>query len=834
MNSINLVISGNLTGFSRFFASSGANEILNEIKFDFDYRNFLTFLNSGEKAYVVSFAPTVIAVSLVTRLLDSFRRPGVLVVTLLLPRRGKVESAMNPQNKNALYQLLNEINDKFYERNFVNGMVNQNAAVLMQDYYSDILANYVLASDGMQRNINATIDVESPNKRLGYVQTSEANVPLYLATPCRRSYEGCHHVFFAQKPVQNLIAEEPVEVVYYRVQVTNNRQTLSSVTLNDKIPNIRPEEGEIDIDKNFTYQQVLNGEAGRNITAILNGETLEITYRFGLEEKTIKFIFNEDGKDIPFTSIMPVLESNGTVINIPSETYTFQGKEIYGPKRIKSRGTEYQIKRESETLDLRRISDTCVIQVEHCFPLKLYFHSSESNPKKMVFKSAYASYTFNVTDSLDEVLSGYPEDYVYSVESLYYEKVTGSLPSAGSHFNIELKPIKKTVVSGSSANSRASDNVNNSGAKHIQEAHYGTNGNAKSEKTYARSTPRRNGGTIQLNGGDSSQYPPLKPKDNKYKKMPIVAGALAVCILYLVLSYRFEFFPFSKSSSSTGVTETVEEYDKNIRFSYIDADGDTIKSNDISYDRFMKNVKLEISPDEQKTYLGPKKDGDIGDYYQLSGDLQDILEYIIKVNLSDEKINEDLVIKTEELTKESFDTIIFVKLKIRVSEIKLYGELIEKSNNKEKISKVKRDDYQTKIDKIDGSLGRTKEFLRKLLNILDVDEGVDIKKETPKEESKSKAGDKSEKNTRPQTDSSKLPEEVKQRIEHGDIITSGIMETIENAKHQEILKKYNAWHEKTYKNYEYKMKEKVKKQLSDCSTYSELSTVVKNNIIKKE
>lgn len=52
---ISVIISGNLTGFSRFYASANANDIYNEAKFDFDYRNFLTFINAGEKAYAISF-----------------------------------------------------------------------------------------------------------------------------------------------------------------------------------------------------------------------------------------------------------------------------------------------------------------------------------------------------------------------------------------------------------------------------------------------------------------------------------------------------------------------------------------------------------------------------------------------------------------------------------------------------------------------------------------------------------------------------------------------------------------------------------------------------------
>ena len=182
MNNIALIISGNLTGFQNFYASPNANEIYKEAKFDFDYRNFLTFLNNDDKAYAISFAPSVISVSLVTRILDSFRRPGVLVVSILLPRNKKVESAMNAQNNKALYQLLNAVHDTFREKNFVNGMVNQNAAVLMQDYYTDILSNFVLVPDGLQRPINARIDVSSPNKRLGYVKSTENNVPLYLSS----------------------------------------------------------------------------------------------------------------------------------------------------------------------------------------------------------------------------------------------------------------------------------------------------------------------------------------------------------------------------------------------------------------------------------------------------------------------------------------------------------------------------------------------------------------------------------------------------------------------------------------------------------------------------
>lgn len=336
MNNIGLIISGNLTGFSRFYASPNANDIYNEAKFDFDYRNFLTFLNNDDKAYAISFAPTVISVSLVTRILDSFRRPGVLVVSILLPRNKKVESAMNSQNNKALYQLLNAVHDTFREKNFVNGMVNQNAAVLMQDYYTDILSNFVLVPDGLQRPINSRIDVSSPNKRLGYVKSTEDNVPLYLSSLCRKSYESYHHVFIAENAPQN-IDEEPIEVVFYSVKITNNGQRFQNVKLTDKIYNLQPEEGEIDIDKNFTYQQVVNGEAGRNIVASFAGDTIEITYRFGQEKRNIQFSFVDGGVVVPFASISPrVTLSNGEKFNIGSENWTFEGKEIYDRKTIES------------------------------------------------------------------------------------------------------------------------------------------------------------------------------------------------------------------------------------------------------------------------------------------------------------------------------------------------------------------------------------------------------------------------------------------------------------------------------------------------------------------
>lgn len=816
MNNISLVISGNLTGFSRFYASPTANDILNEAKFDFDYRNFLTFLNSGEKAYAISFAPSVLAVSLVTRILDSFRRPGVLVVTLLLPRRSKVESAMNPQNKNALYQLLNEINNKFYEKNFVNGMVNQNAAVLMQDYYTEILGNYILASDGMQRNINGTIEVTSPNKRLGYVQTSEDNVPSYLASLCRRSYEGCHHVFFAQNPVQNLIAEEPVEVVYYRVQITNNRQTLPSVTLNDKIPNVRPEEGEIDIDKNFTYQQVLNGEAGRNIVADLRGETIEITYRFGLEEKSIKFVFNEAGKEIPFTSIMPVLEFNGTFINIPSETYTFQGKEIYGPKRIKSRGTEYRIKRESENLDLRRLQDTCIIQVEHCFSLRIFFNQPEDKPKRIIFKSNHGQFPFtDVTNHLDAVLPGYQEEYSYTIESPYYERETGYLPSGPQIQLPQLKPVSRNTPPTRQGGLKVS-NVPMQPVGRQTDSNYNGRRDARPNETYAHSKGKQTGGALQLGGGEINQENFPKPKEDKFiKVIPFAAGIIGFAILYFIAANIFNLPPFSESKVEptpiVAGTEDNEEFNKTVHVSYVDADGDPVVSNNISYDVFNKYIRLAISPENSVESGNETRQGEIGGDYRLCGRVEDVRNFQFIVSFGNIVINDIFTISTDSILNPSFNGHISIPIKIRTSEIQLYDDLSSKTS----ITKDEKKGIQKRIEKVIPL--DVKNQLQAILNDIIVEEPtkvVTVKVDKPKVE-QNKTGL-----------SSNLTNDIKDRISRAVKVGASLRKSL-SPEQTAVIEEYNSWIDRIYKKKDPTTQQpEIKEKLKGCNTFKGLQSVI--------
>lgn len=443
---ISLIISGNLTGFSRFYTSPNANDVYNEAKFDFDYRNFLTFLNAGEKAYAISFSPKIIAVSLITRILDSFRRPGILVVTALIPRYQLVRGQLNQTDKTAIFKLLNEVNDKFYEKNFLNGMVNQNPAVLMQDYYSDILSRYVFVNDRMQKPVNSRIDVTSPNKRIGYVAATESSMPLYLSSVMRKSYEGYHHVFLSPHAPQNI--DEPAEeIITYKVRIENgNRPVPGEVRLTDRIPNINPEQGEKDIpNKNFTYGQVISGEAGTDIIGTIeNGETIVLNYRFPQEEKTVYFKFYDGATEVPVHIIRPeIVEYNGTHYPLSTNSWPFRGKEIYGHKNLKSGNNEYTI--DNPSLDLSRVrnDETINIYVHRGWNLEYNF-GNINKPKTIILTNRFSrerKVIDNITTTfVERGISGKQSDWDVEIQSDYYETVR--IPATQSKFTIYPKKEK--------------------------------------------------------------------------------------------------------------------------------------------------------------------------------------------------------------------------------------------------------------------------------------------------------------------------------------------------------------------------------------------------------
>lgn len=586
MNNIGLIISGNLTGFSRFYATPNISEQYKDVRIDFDYRNFLTFLSDNEKAYVISFTPTVISVSLVTRILDSFRRPGVLVVTLLIPRHMKVEAAINAQHTYALYQLLNQINDKFYEKNFVNGMVNQNAAVLMQDYYTDILQNYILVSDPTQRDINRYIDVGVTNKRLGYIRSTENDAPLYLSSICRSNYEGYHHVFISPNAPQN-IDEPPIEVIYYNVLIKNNNQRLSHVRLADRIPNVRPEQGEIDIEKGYTYQQVINNEADK-VKGNIAGDTIELSYIFLVEERTINFVFVEGNTPVEIREIHPmIVYPTGERYNI-SESYIFRGKEIYTIITIECGNTQYAVKPECKRIDVSRLRDgaTYTVYVEQSINFTLYFQGSYSKPKSIVFErvgSAPIAYE-NVTDQIMvSLVGGKHEDWNYTIKSEYYETIRGSL--------IELLRTKSIILT-PKATSPSNAPSSNTQTHQV---------NVRKRQEDVKTTPSTSN-AVQLN---SAVHGKNRSSNRSHKKILLcIAGLLLfVTLIYVVTASIVDLPPFAKDSKVVAGDikgahdEETAHIEKSFKINILDFTNEPISSKRGIFPLFLANIKVKSDID---------------------------------------------------------------------------------------------------------------------------------------------------------------------------------------------------------------------------------------------
>lgn len=365
---ISLLISGNLTGFGRFFTSPAAKELLGNEKIDLDNHNHLTFLEKDEKAYSITFAKRYIAISQYTQILDSFRRPGKLVVSVLVPRNYMVVPNSGLP-KGAVYSLLTKISDKFFEKNFQDGMINQNPAVLGQDYYSEILDSYSLAPSD-NRRIN---EDPSPVKKIGYVRASELDVPSYLDTPYRKSYgEGGYNlVFFAPSAptgTPNSIDEEPTEVVLYRVRILNTGAVLPNpVKLSAPLYKLQAKAGEKAFPIEGTYKDAVDHLLEPRITArIQPGEIVEVLYNFEKDEKTIKFVFVDMATSTPVSldSVLPSISfADGSRQPISSDTFTFRGSEIYDDKKLVADNPTISISPRSERLDLSRLSDNQELKV---------------------------------------------------------------------------------------------------------------------------------------------------------------------------------------------------------------------------------------------------------------------------------------------------------------------------------------------------------------------------------------------------------------------------------------------------------------------------------------
>lgn len=697
---INIIISGNLTGFSRFYATPNANDLYADAKFDFDYRNFLTFLNNGEKAYAISFASHVVSVSLITRILDSFRRPGILVVSILLQRGMVVDSILNPQNKNALYQLLNDINDKFYERNFMNGMINQNAAVLMQDYYSDILSNYRLTSDLNQRKVNGNIDVNTPNKRLGYIASNDIDMPLYLSSLYRRSYEGFHHIFFATNAPQN-IEETPEEVVMYRVYITNNKMTLPTlVKLTDQIYKLNPNLGEIGFDQNYTYGDVLQGKAGTQIRASIVGETLEVSYRFKEEEKTIHFVFEDKGNIVSLTHIAPVIvETDGTKVPLSTESFKFIGKEIYGRKILQSTNPQYSIRTEYSTIDLQRLSDgaTCHIQVESSCVLEMRFSYPYDVPKTIKLKRRNTNQGItipNVTSYLNRPLPGELTEWDYTIESKEYQTASGHL---GNQQQLILHP--KPITNAPVTTVRPGNNM----------SHDTSNKNVSQK------------GTLKLSGGSESKKESQKDNKLNIKKVLLVTMPLFAILLYIGISWQFNIWPWNddKQQGESPIqpeNDEIESVTKTVIFKFIDYTNDYLDENgDYKKNKGLEpNVSLvpDVDDNIKDTWLG-NQDTTRWEYTALENCDGKIHCKVLfdKITICDSVIQFDKI---------KNDQIIKLKLNVRTSAIVLFKKLFNvKTNLSNRNWKELKDDYSNFEKLIKEDTNPNNSFYEKIKELYD-------------------------------------------------------------------------------------------------------------------
>lgn len=437
-----LIISGNLTGFSHFYASAGAKDFYAQSKIDFDFRNHLTFLRDGQKAYAVSFTDKMIAVSLVTRVLDSFRRPGVLNMTLLLPRKYKVSAKDGLQGGAALYQLLNEVNDMFYQRNFLNGMMNQNGAVLMQDYYSSILEKYQLVPDPKQRDVNAHINVALAKNNIGYIAAAESDIPLYLESLCRENYEGYHHVFLASDAPQN-INESPVEEVFYPVRYTSNMEAgkeyslPKKVRMSDKIDPLPSLQGYLAFNQDYTYEQIFQG-ACKQITPQLRNDVIYLSYQFDVEQRLVTFVFQFGSSPIDITEILPVKFCIGDNVHyLPNKSFVFSGKEIYQPIRLICENEKYEIVPGAANIDLSRYpSKECTVYVPVQLRTIQNSHQSLLEIKllpsdgiftiKIIYKTGEARVFYDVKQNWQSFVPGSNYDWRFEISSDQYETIYGN------------------------------------------------------------------------------------------------------------------------------------------------------------------------------------------------------------------------------------------------------------------------------------------------------------------------------------------------------------------------------------------------------------------------
>ena len=243
-----------------------------------------------------------------------------------------------------------------------------------------------------------------------------------------------------------IVSVQNVKEKTYKVHISNNGQELPSVYLSDKIYNLQPQKWEHDVpNKDFTYQQVIDGHAGGRITAIVHDDVIILTYRFVEKRKSVHFEFTDGNNIIPIDTVLPFLVSkNGYEIPIAFEECTFRGKEIYnGPYTIISHNPQIYIPKESSSINLDK--GICFrVLVSRSSHLKLNFPSPNDRPKDIFLhnrKTGQEIKLRNVESSIVTDIPGEIEDWDYSIRSDYYESDAGHLPQ--SFFVLKRKNIDK-------------------------------------------------------------------------------------------------------------------------------------------------------------------------------------------------------------------------------------------------------------------------------------------------------------------------------------------------------------------------------------------------------
>lgn len=668
---IGIVISGTLTGFSLLYADVAGQAYLSEGKFDFDNRNYLANLDYKEKAYAVSFSPKILAISIITRVLDSFHRPGILVISALFPRKCRIVSGVDGENQAAAYQLLNAVNERFYEKNFLNGMLNQNSSVLRQDYYADILSMYKLVADESQRGVNLSLNMSQLNKNIGYVASVEEDMPNYLTSCCRRSYEGFHHVLFGKNVPQN-IAEPPVEVVLYKVHIVNNDLWLpTTVKKTDPIYRLSPGVGEKDLNQDYTYEEVLSGKAGTQIRANIVGEMIEMRYHFQTEERTIHFVFVDGSEMVPFYLVRPVIVGRDSKLKISSEDWTFLGKEIYETYQMACENPLYRVKPGSADLRVQNLKDGghCYIEVETCSEWTVHF--ANDVPKKIILTRWGTSETLSLTAKKTVTVSipGKQEEWAYRIETDEYETIEGQLPLVGEE--LVFTPKKKGTQLPPAGDVQADD-----------------------KRAFA-SSPRKpqTRGTVQVEVAQNHRKP-LKVK--KVIKISLVA-AVGVMIIGLVSWGMIQLInggedevPLKETVAEKPAPRQAEKILKEVEFSLQDSEGNEIDGDKIQ--SWSKILGSECSTGSNIEFKEKTPFDGLAYSFKALSDCEDTIR--LSITLDDIGIGQ---------WKESFNRLEkeeVVLLDYSMSEIDLYMELYNAVESHKVVSPREKEEWKEKIGKI--------------------------------------------------------------------------------------------------------------------------------------